>query len=188
MSRRAQENLIALFVLGVFIAAIFASTGYGPRARLVPIPIAVLGSMLILAQLILQNFHSEKDLEIDLLDFISRKATGDHDDGGASSRGETAPDADQGGAEPQNPGLTWKKEIAAAGLVVLLVAMFLMIGPLPAMLVFTAGYFILSRHYTPGRGLLYAFGCTAAVYALFYLWLGVDMRLGVIDLGFGILW
>ena len=184
MTRRAQENLVAVLILGIFVAAIIASMGYGPRARLVPIPIAAIGAILIIGQLVVQNLRSEKALEIDLLEFISRRATGDHDDVGAPAgvgAGTTPPDS--AGAERR---LTWRRELAALGVVVLIVALFFLIGPLPAMFLFTAGYFALSRHYSLLRSVLYAFGYTAAVYALFYLWLGVDMRQGVFDLGFGL--
>ena len=178
MSRRAQDNLVALLILGIFIAAIVAATGYGPRARLVPIPIAAIGALLVLAQLILQNFKSDKDLEIDLLEFISRRATGDHPE-------LAIPEADKP-AEKNGDEFAWKHELGALGLVALLVGLFQLVGPLPTMFVFTSGYFILSRFTGIAKGLLYGFVATAAVYALFYLWLRVDMRHGLIDLSFGL--
>ena len=178
MSRRAQDNIVALLILGIFIAAIVAAADYGPRARLVPIPIAAIGALLILAQLILQNFKSDKDLEIDLLEFISRRATGDHPE-------IAVPEADKP-AEKSDDGFAWKRELGALGLVALLVGLFQVIGPLPTMFVFTSGYFILSRFAGIVGGLLYGFAATAAVYALFYLWLRVDMQHGLIDLSFGL--
>lgn len=177
MSRRAQENVIAVIILGVFIAAIFAATGYGPRARLVPIPIAALGALLMLAQLVLQNFRSEKDLEIDLLEFISRRATGDE---------PTVPSPEAAPGEPEAEEGRWRRELTALGLVIFLVGLFFTIGPLPAMFVFTTGYFVLSRYSTPLMGVVYGLAATVAVYALFYLWLGVDMRQGYFDLSFGL--
>lgn len=182
MSRRLQENVVALFVLLIFVATIYASLGYGPRARLVPIPIAAIGIVLIVGQLVLQNFRSEKDLEIDLLELISRKSTGDHDpvvpDPHAGEAEKTAAAEAQRGAG--------KREFGALGLVVLIVGMFLVIGPLPTMFFFTAGYFVLSRHANIAMSLLYGLLATGVVYALFYLWLGVDMRQGLIDLSFGL--
>jgi hypothetical protein len=178
MSRRAQDNLVALLVLGIFIAAIVAASGYGPRARLVPIPIAAIGAILIIAQLILQNFKSDKDLEIDLLEFISRRATGDHPELAVPSPDEPA--------EKTDGEAVWKRELAALGLVAALIGLFQLVGPLPAMFLFTSGYFIFSRFAGIAKGLLYGFAATAAVYALFYLWLGVDMRHGLIDLSFGL--
>lgn len=177
MSRKAQENLVAVLILAIFAAAIWAATGYGPRARLVPIPIAAIGILLMLGQLALQNFRSEKDLEIDLLDLISRKATGDHE----AIPGQAEPDAT---AAPAGP--IWQRELGALGIVVLIVCLFLLIGPLPTMLVFTIGYFRLSGHASLVMSTAYGLLATAVVYALFYLWLGVDMRQGVIDLSFGL--
>nr|WP_246206318.1 tripartite tricarboxylate transporter TctB family protein [Propylenella binzhouense] len=171
-----QENVVAFFVLFIFIAAIVASTGYGPRARLVPIPIAAIGALIMIAQIALQNLRSEQDLKVDLLEFISRKATGDHEE-------ETA--GEGGSAEPARR-RTAAREFGALGLLVLIVGMFLVIGPIPAMFLFTAGYFVLSRHYSVPLGLLYALAGTAAVYVLFDLWLGVDMNAGIYDLGFGL--
>ena len=178
MSRRAQDNLVALLILGIFIAAIIAATDYGPRARLVPIPIAAIGAFLILAQLVLQNFKSDKDLEIDLLELISRRATGDHPE-------LAIPDASK--PEGKNGDeFAWKRELEALGIVGLLVGLFELIGPLPTMFVFTSGYFILSRFTGIAKGLFYGFIATAVVYALFYLWLRVDMQHGLIDLSFGL--
>jgi len=178
MSRRAQDNLVALLILGIFIAAIIAASDYGPRARLVPIPIAAIGAFLVLAQLILQNFKSDKDLEIDLLELISRRATGDHPELAVAEAGKPE--------EKVVDEFAWKRELQALGIVALLVGLFELIGPLPTMFVFTSGYFILSRFAGIARGLLYGFVATAAVYALFYLWLRVDMRHGLIDLSFGL--
>ena len=51
MSRRTQENLIALAFLAVFIGVIVMSLGYGPRARMIPLPLASFGVILILGGL-----------------------------------------------------------------------------------------------------------------------------------------
>ena len=40
MSRRAQENLVAAILLLLFTAVLIMSFDYGPRARMVPVPIA----------------------------------------------------------------------------------------------------------------------------------------------------
>ncbi|MGQ7791086.1 tripartite tricarboxylate transporter TctB family protein [Faunimonas sp. B44] len=178
MTRRLQENVVALLVILIFAAAIYASLGYGPRARLVPIPIAVIGILLMLAQLYLQNSRSEQDLQIDLLEFISKKSTGAEDAVPTAAEG-----ADEAASQPRKRDP--RMEFAALGMVVLLIGMFFVVGPIPTMFLFTAGYFVLSRHYSPAWGVLYAFIGTLAVYALFYLWLGVDMRQGMVDLSFG---
>lgn len=193
MSRRAQENLFGLAILGVFIAAIVASLGYGPRARLVPIPIATIGALLIVAQLVLQNICSEKALGIDLLELVSRRSGGDYrdldlDTAGRAPRAQGDAPASDGLTPPPSSPPRFKHELAAFGVVVLLVGLFFLIGPLPAMLAFTATYFALSRHYSLSRSLIYAFACTTIVYAVFHLWLRVDMRQGLIDMSFLGLW
>jgi hypothetical protein len=180
MSRRMQENLIAAIILLVFIATIVAASQYGPRARLVPIPIAALGAILICAQLVLQNFRSEKDLQIDLLEVIARKSTGDDED---LPKGNSE-DSEEG--ESSEGGRSFLKELGALGIVLFLLGMFLVIGPIPTVLFFTAGYFILSGHFSPVRGIIYAFVFTTLVYALFHLWLGIDLQQGIYDLGFGL--
>lgn len=174
MSRRAQENLVSILVIGIFAAAIWAATDYGPRARLVPIPIATIGIILMLAQMALQNFRSEKDLEIDLLELIARKSTGDHDPAATA------------GPKSEAPAYGWRRELSAIGLVLLIVGLFFLIGPMPTMLVFTVGYFRLSDHANLAMSIVYGLVATVAVYALFYLWLGVDMRQGYFDLSFGL--
>lgn len=178
MSRRWQENLVAGFILIVFIATIVAASQYGPRARLVPIPIAALGAILVFAQLVLQNFRSEKDLQINLLEVIARKSTGDVE----------APEESEGKdvGDPEAGRASFLRELAALAIVLLLLGTYVLIGPIPTVFIFTGGYFVLSRHFSLIKGTLYAFVFTALVYALFYLWLGVDMRQGVFDLGFGL--
>ena len=179
MSRRLQENLVAVFILAIFVAAIVASLQYGPRARLVPIPIAALGVILMVAQIVLQNMRSEKDLKIDLLEVIARKSDGfdeSAEDGAADGSGRKG-----AGKRP-----AWG-EARALGIVLLLVALFVVVGPLPAMFIFTAGYFALSRHYAVAQSLAYAAAYTLLVYAVFSLWLRVDLMRGVIDVSFGLI-
>jgi hypothetical protein len=178
MSRRLQENLVAGFILAIFVAAIIASLQYGPRARLVPIPIAALGVILIVAQIALQNVRSERDLKIDLLEVIARKS-----DGFDESTEDGAADGSQRKARER---LAWG-EARALGVVLLLVALFIVVGPLPAMFIFTAGYFALSRHYAVAQSLAYAAAYTLLVYAVFSLWLRVDLMRGVIDVSFGLI-
>ena len=50
MSRRTQENLIALVVVMVFVGVIVTSLDFGPRARMIPLPLAIFGLILMLAR------------------------------------------------------------------------------------------------------------------------------------------
>lgn len=180
MSRRVLENIVAGFVLAIFVAAIVASLQYGPRARLVPIPIAALGVVLMAAQIALQNMRSEKDLKIDLLEVISRQADGA---GESEATEEGSGEPGRGNSGKQR---AWA-EAQALGIVVLLAILFIAIGPLPAMFLFTAGYFALSRHYTVTKSFVYAAAYTLLVYAVFSLWLRVDLMRGMIDVSFGLI-
>jgi hypothetical protein len=181
MSRRAQDNLVALAILGVFVAAIVASLQYGPRARLVPIPIAGLGAILVAGQLLLQNTRSEKDLKIDLLEVIA----------GSADPTDPPTDGPKSSTQGQPAGTSGRKlllgEIQALGLVLLLVALFILFGPLPAMFLFMAGYFVLSRHLGLAKGIVHAAAYTLLVYAVFSLWLRIDLMRGVFDLSFGLI-
>jgi hypothetical protein len=55
MSRRAQENILAAVVAGIFIGYLIIAAGFGPNARLVPLPIAGLGLLCLLIQVVRQN-------------------------------------------------------------------------------------------------------------------------------------
>jgi Tripartite tricarboxylate transporter TctB family len=185
VSRRLQENIVLVFLFCVFVAAIIASAGYGPRARLVPIPIAALGAILVVAQMILQNLRADQDLHVDLLDFIAQKP---RSKGNAEASveppevpSETAP-PDR--LEQSSPGgaSTTKRELAAFALVGVFVGLILLLGPYAAILLLIAGFFIFTRQYPPLRGLIYAVGYTALAYAMFSYLLDVQFETSIIGL------
>ncbi|MCY3731852.1 MAG: hypothetical protein OXF98_10970, partial [Rhodospirillaceae bacterium] len=47
MSRRLQENIVAGVLLAAFVGYLLMTLGFGPNARLVPVPIAALGTALL---------------------------------------------------------------------------------------------------------------------------------------------
>jgi hypothetical protein len=57
MSKRGQENLIAGMFLCVFAGAFMMSGYYPPRARLIPVPLAIVGLCLAASQLLSQNLR-----------------------------------------------------------------------------------------------------------------------------------
>ena len=67
MSRRTQENIMAGAILCVFIGVIVMSLDYGPRARMIPLPLATFGVILIVIQLVWQNLRSTDELQMDML-------------------------------------------------------------------------------------------------------------------------
>ena len=56
MSRHAQENLVSLILLGLFGLVLWLCQDFGPRARLIPLPLALFGIALTVAQFAWHNF------------------------------------------------------------------------------------------------------------------------------------
>ncbi|MGQ0751120.1 MAG: tripartite tricarboxylate transporter TctB family protein [Betaproteobacteria bacterium] len=168
MSRRTQENIIALALLGVFIGVIVMSLGYGPRARMIPLPLATFGIILIVIQLIWQNLRSTDELQMDVLSMLTRQA-------------ENASGAPQKGEKSGKAKSTWRRELTALAIVAALVALILLIGPIPAVFVFTGAYFVLSRHYSWFAGLVYTVAFTIAIYLLFVVALEVQLYHGLLE-------
>ncbi len=174
MSRRTQENLMALAILVVFIGVIVMALGFGPRARMVPLPVATFGLVLLLIQIIWQNLRSSEELQVDLLDVLTKRA----EDGGAE--GKTGGSAG-GKTEPREGRPPWVREAGAFGIVAVLLGLVLLLGPMPAIFVFTGGYFLVSRHYSWLKGFIYTAAFTAAVYLLFVVALDVQLYHGVLE-------
>jgi hypothetical protein len=169
MSRRLQDNIVALVILGIFVAAFLASFGYGPRARLVPVPLSVLGIVLILTQLVVQNASRRRDLHVGLFDGLVGEAP-------AAAGGPAAP-ADDGSART-------RRELLGLLIVVGLLGLFVVLGPIPAIFVFVFAYTVAARQLGLLGGLLTATIFTATAYAVFGWGLGVRLDRGLI--GFGI--
>src|SRR5688572_15532031 len=163
MSRRACENLVAVILLCVFASVIYLSQDFGPRARMIPLPLAIFGIILTLIQLVWQNLGSTDALQMEMISVAERQIAA------------VTPEA----PVPQKLG-GWKREAGAFGIVALLLAMVLLIGPFPAVFLFTAGYFVLSRQYSWKAGLVYTFIFTACVYLLFGVALGIQPYHGLL--------
>ena len=67
MSRRAQENAIAGLLVAVFAVYLIMTLSLGPNARLVPVPIALLGLGFLLIQIVSQNRSDGREFQLDLL-------------------------------------------------------------------------------------------------------------------------
>lgn len=168
MSRRTQENIIAGTILCVFIGVIIMSLGYGPRARMIPLPLATFGIILIVIQIIWQNLRSTDELQMDMLQMLTRKAEQD----------SAAPQKSEEGVKPKS---SWRRELTALAIVAALVALILLVGPIPAVFVFTGAYFLLSRHYSWFAGLVYTIAFTVAIYLLFVVALEVQLYHGLLE-------
>jgi hypothetical protein len=188
ISKRTQENLVAAVVFILFATVLYLSYGYGPRARMVPVPIAVLGLIFIVAQVIWQNLHSGQDLHVDefevftghkkkeLLSSLSLPVAIPKKGGGETP---AAADSADGKSESKKEG--WRhSQMAPFALVILILVAFLVLGPVPAVFWFTAGYFILSGQYKWLRGLIYTAVFTGVLYMMFGRVLEVDLNRGLI--------
>jgi hypothetical protein len=147
MSRRTQDNLVCAALLALFAGVIWLCQDFGPRARMIPLPLAVFGIVLTLIQILWQNLRSTDELQMDM---IAVRAPG-------------AP------VQPEGSGrkVTWRLEAGALGIVAALIGLIFVVGIFPAVFLFTGGYFLATRSYSWRASLLYTAILTAAVYLLF---------------------
>jgi hypothetical protein len=160
MSRHAQENLVSLALLAVFGLVLYACQEFGPRARMIPLPLAVFGILLTLVQLAWHNLGGGGVPQVDMITV---------DTGALPSSGDGQPRTER--TEEQ---LGRWGEAGACGMVALLVALIFTAGMFPAVFVFAAGYLVLSGYCTPLRGLSYAALMTVSIYLLFVA--GLEMQ------------
>ena len=172
MSTRAQENLVAVVVLALFVGVIYLSMDYGPRARMVPLPVSVIGVILVLVQIVWQNLRSTDELQVDWLKLIAKR-----------SQDEIAPEREAKPREetPHAESDAAKRERLACLLVLAFLALILALGPIAAMAVFTFVYFVRSGHYRWVRAAIYTALATGAVYALFVVALDIQLYHGVLE-------
>ena len=150
MSRHAQENLASVLLLALFAGVIALCLDFGPRARMIPLPLAVFGILLTLLQLAWHNFASPDDLQMDMISVRAPDAPA----------GETA-------AVPEKKKPSWRREVAAYAMVGLLLALTFIAGVIPAAFLFTAGYFMVTRYCAWQWSLVYAAILTVSLYLLF---------------------
>jgi small-conductance mechanosensitive channel len=163
MSRRAQENLVAAILLAIFAGVIALSLEFGPRARMIPLPLAVFGMVLTLLQIVWQNAGSTDVLQMDLISVAGRTA---------------ARESDAGKAADRRP--SWHREAGAFGIVGALLSLILLAGPVPAVLAFTGGYFMVTRQYSWLVSLIYTVVFTLVVYLLFFVVLQIQPYHGLL--------
>ncbi|UCH74804.1 MAG: tripartite tricarboxylate transporter TctB family protein [Rhodospirillales bacterium] len=176
MSRRAQENILACLLMAFFVGVLVLSLGYSPRARLVPVPISVLGILLLSAQLVWQNLRSPDELHVDMLEFLTRRGGRPKDDAGNAD--DEA--ADQGAAAAPPPS-QFGREVLAFAKVAGFVAMFLLLGPFPSVFIFVFAYFSLTRHYHWAKAIIVTTIFVAITYALFVEVLDIQLYHGLLE-------
>ncbi len=157
MSRGAQENIVAVALSAVFAGIIWLCQDFGPRARMIPLPLAICGIVLTVIQLLWQNLRSTDELKIDL---IAVQAPGVPVAPGQAGSGTEA-------VSVQGKPVSWRQEAGALGIVAALLGLILLVGLMPAVFLFTGGYFVLTRLYSWRASLIYTAVLTASMYLLF---------------------
>ena len=168
MSRRTQENLVAIALLAFFGGVIWLCQDFGPRARMIPLPLAVFGVVLTVIQIAWQNLRSTDELHLDLFSTAGRSPVLEEERAAARAR--------ESGAGR----VTWLREAGAYGIVGLLLALIFVTGIIPAVFLFTAGYFLLTRHYSLRASLAYTAILTGAIYLLFVVALQIQPYHGML--------
>ncbi|MDH5535193.1 MAG: tripartite tricarboxylate transporter TctB family protein [Betaproteobacteria bacterium] len=169
ISRRTQENLMAVAFLALFVAVIWEALDFGPRARMVPLPVATFGIVLIVIQLIWQNLRSTQDLQMGMFESLTKRGRE-----AVKEEPEARPEA--AARRPE-----WVREAAAYGMVATIVGLILLLGPIPAVFLFTGGFFVVTRHYSFVKGLVYTLCLTAAIYLLFVVALEIQLYHGILE-------
>ncbi len=150
MTRRAQEILFACSIAFVFVVYAYLSMNFGPNARMIPLPMAILGSLLTIAQLIRLMIGSERFEE----------------------------DAEELRAALARRG---NREMLAVGGVAGMVLLILLLGPVAAIFIFTAGYLFVSGHYAFVRSLTIASLFTITLFLLFVVGLQLELYHGILQ-------
>ena len=179
MKRLTQENILAVALLCFFVGILVLSLDYSPRARLVPVPISVLGIILLGAQLVWQNLRSPDELHVDMLEFLTRRGIN-------PVEGEEADDAPSADNAPETPAVpddlsVFSREVFAFGKVLAFVGLFLLLGPFPSVFIFTFAYLSLSRHYHWAKALVVTVIFVVIVYVLFVEVLDIQLYHGVLE-------
>jgi hypothetical protein len=168
MSARARETAAALAFLALFLGAAWLTLDFGPRARMIPLPLALFGALLALVQLILNARGIAPGLHMDLIRVQPPAATPEGDDGDGSWRPD--PQASSPGATP----------LQAYAIVGGLLVMILAIGPVPSVFLFTLAYFFRSGYCSLPIAFCWAAAFSGIVYLLFFVALQIQPYHGVL--------
>jgi len=173
MSRRTQENILAVILAAILVAVIVVSLQYGPRSRLVPIPVAVFSLVLVIAQVVVQNTGSPDDLHVDVLEMLTRRTARD----GLQDKAKAARPRP---ATAHPPGTRARREVAAFGLLAVLLGLVLLLGPIVGIFLFVLGYGAAIGRLRWYSSLALSFGVSGALYLLFVVLLNTQMYHGIL--------
>lgn len=90
------------------------------------------------------------------------------------------PGAGAGAAAKPGKRVTWRQEAGALGIVGALLGLILVTGIIPAVFLFTGGYFLMTRQYSWRASLIYTGVLTAVVYLLFVVALQIQPYHGLL--------
>ena len=170
MNRRAQENVVVAVLACVFIGYLAVAAGFGPNARLVPLPIAGIGLLCLLIQVVRQNREGglEKNAfgPLDLL--IGNRTAGPESD----KKADSAPAPAERSAA---------RELEAFGFVGLFVALILALGPVPSVFLFCAGFLAISKHFPVWKAVASAAVFAIIIYLLFAVGLELQLYHGLLE-------
>lgn len=169
MSRRAQENIVAFIFLIFFVGMIILSFNYSPRARMVPVPIAITSAVIILIQIYLMNFRKDINLNVDPTELLT---------GGKSKESIEEGRAKDQVAEVKIQKIKGGKESVAILIVLSYLGLTLLIGILPAMLIFVMGFYIFITKLHWIKSLIITLLCEVGVWVLFVFILEVQFYEG----------
>ncbi|MGZ8267443.1 MAG: tripartite tricarboxylate transporter TctB family protein [Burkholderiales bacterium] len=158
MTRKVQENVAALAMLLIFTGVVYLCQDFGPRARMIPLPLAIFGIVLTLIQIAWQNLRSTDELQVELISVAT----------------PIAAQLPEGEKAPQEARPLWYRELRAYFIVALLIGLVMVVGVIPAVFLFAGGYVLFTRHYGWVKGLTYTALLTLSVYLLFVVALQIE--------------
>ena len=151
MTPRIQENLIAGALLVIFGVFALICLRFGPNARLVPLPMALLGFVLVLGYLLTLNIRPTATV--------------------TTVKNET-----DGELSKQSP-----RELQAFAGVTAFVVLIALFGPVIAVFLFSSGYLVFSGHAFPARSIVIATIFTTIIYLLFVVGLQLQLYHGILE-------
>ncbi len=149
LSRHAQENVASVLLLAFFAGVIVLCQDFGPRARMIPQPLAAFGIVLTLIQMAWHNFGSTAELQMDMI----------------SVQAPAIPVAEAPATAVKKT--SWQREATAYFMIAVLLALTFAVGVMPAAFLFTAGYFMVTGYCSWQLSLVYAAVLTGSLYLLF---------------------
>lgn len=167
MSRRMQENILAGLLAAFFIGYIAVTLTFGPNARLVPLPMAGVGLLCLIVQIVRQNRPGG----------LSKNTFGPL---ALLTGGRPTEEAEEIPATAE-PGRDSRRELKALGFVGLFVVLIVALGPVPAVFAFSAGFLAISKHYTLAKAVATAAAFAVALYLLFVVGLELQLYHGLLE-------